>query len=959
MYRSTKVLILLAVIASLAICAVPASATAWNAYSDFSTVTASGARWTYGFVHLTTVPDSYLIMPPGYSLPTWLDDQPGFRWLLNSTSTNGNGDPAPMIGVYTGTSNYWIFPAQSLCIGTDQDSNYATILRWTAPSAGTYSYSGSMTAVNGGTHNARFWIVKHTTGGSYQVLDSLAVLAGGTTRPIAGGLTMGAGDNLDIIVDSEANITWMRPYVKVDLTVTDFENPGVKGYVEDAQGGRIADAVVSNGTQSVITNFDGTYEMVISTPGTYTITAAMPSYTTASASVTVGTSGMVTQNFTLQAGNTISGTVIANSGSVPLSGVSVVTSDGVYATTTNSAGYYSIAVTPGVYNVGYSKSGFSPKVDTVDASAGSVTHNVGLNIAWDLANDFSTTSNPSGAWTLGYLDAAGVYSPCTKVGDLYDARAFSWARDWAAFGVTATKNVTVLPFQLNDFLSNPYMEGGKVALMAGQPESALATYGSWATGHLWDNNSAVARFTAPGSGPFTVTARFGAASTTADTYVPVALRYKPVGSSTYTYWVGESTSPRGSNMTFVDGFQGRAVNGYTDSVGTTPVVNYSTTLNLAAGDVIEALVGFNAQTVTDSSGALNAAFTRNLGRWAQTDLTISIPANYATIAGTVRASNRAGNPPIADVTVTATSGGQSYSGVTDATGVYFISLPAGSYTLTAANVSYATGSASTTVAAGATQVVNFNLVGNFANTVGQIKGFADGAGVVVTTPVQLACGTKGLWNDIFSFDKKFGAYTTITDSSGNQVQTTVKEYSFYVQSDDRVSGLKCIIPAALYPSITPYGPDYKITFTGVLGTDANGTRYITISSIDSAVQNANAAKPAPLGKSSKGLSKSGTFVKVWGKVTQHVVNPIANSPEEQLEGAPGWDYEYIVINDGGVDVKIPMHVQDHMFPISFMGTFAIGHYVSVKGIAGTTNGTDLAVFPLQHTDVLDYTAAGL
>jgi hypothetical protein len=108
-----------------------------------------------------------------------------------------------------------------------------------------------------------------------------------------------------------------------------------------------------------------------------------------------------------------------------------------------------------------------------------------------------------------------------------------------------------------------------------------------------------------------------------------------------------------------------------------------------------------------------------------------------------------------------------------------------------------------------------------------------------------------------------------------------------------------------------------------------------VSSINSAVSD---TVPALLGKGSKALTASNTMVKVWGKITQLVPNTGADSARYQ--------YDYMVINDGGQDVKIPMHVQYLQMSVDTAITgLSVGDYMSVTGIATTTDGTDVVVIP--------------
>lgn len=209
-----------------------------------------------------------------------------------------------------------------------------------------------------------------------------------------------------------------------------------------------------------------------------------------------------------------------------------------------------------------------------------------------------------------------------------------------------------------------------------------------------------------------------------------------------------------------------------------------------------------------------------------------------------------------------------------------------------------------------------------------------GTQIVLTTPAQLACETS-----IFRYARAFNG---------------TAEPSFFIQSDDRVSGMKCIATGAF----TNYDTTNKVMLAGTITLDALGQKCLAVGAITGHVAS---TETKPIGKTSKGLAaaNSGTLVKVWGKVKQVVLNNGADSAN--------YTYEYIVISDGGNDVKIPMHVQNGWMPktdvqISQLehkdGSDNYDHFVAVTGIAYTSNGTDIAVYPRNVYDFVDYTTSG-
>lgn len=210
---------------------------------------------------------------------------------------------------------------------------------------------------------------------------------------------------------------------------------------------------------------------------------------------------------------------------------------------------------------------------------------------------------------------------------------------------------------------------------------------------------------------------------------------------------------------------------------------------------------------------------------------------------------------------------------------------------------------------------------------------ADGSAIFLMTPVQLG---SSMASD-YSIDKRFGGLTTVTH-----------EQYFYVQGDDRVGGVKCIADGDL----PTYDRTFKVALSGVKGTDYLGQKVLVVQSILSATAGTTAT---PLGKTSKGATNSSSLVRVWGKITQLVAN--TNTDPSEFDGTTRkWDYEYMVINDGGQDITIPMHVQANYMSVTdpTIGSLAVGQYVAVTGIAGTTTGSNVAVYPRNQSDIVNY-----
>lgn len=89
--------------------------------------------------------------------------------------------------------------------------------------------------------------------------------------------------------------------------------------------------------------------------------------------------------------------------------------------------------------------------------------------------------------------------------------------------------------------------------------------------------------------------------------------------------------------------------------------------------------------------------------------------------------------------------------------------------------------------------------------------------------------------------------------------------SYYVEELDRASGIK-VVPQAGVPAVSV---GQRLTFFGVVYTDANGERYVDVVAINGL---SSGAPVRPVGASGKaiqgpGASLSGLLARIWGKVT--------------------------------------------------------------------------------------------
>jgi hypothetical protein len=232
------------------------------------------------------------------------------------------------------------------------------------------------------------------------------------------------------------------------------------------------------------------------------------------------------------------------------------------------------------------------------------------------------------------------------------------------------------------------------------------------------------------------------------------------------------------------------------------------------------------------------------------------------------------------------------------------------------------------------------------STIAQVKALADDTTVFMTTPVQLGTGTfHTAAGQEGSFSYRYGT-------------PPVPEKSFYVQSNDRLQGLRCVVPAGGLPSL---GPNTKITFSGVVDTDAFGQKVVRVGSINSYEES---DYPKPFGKVGKTLTNTGVLTRVWGKIVSKTDNPNPVMSENPVGSGLWWKdyaYEYITINDGSQNINVLMHVQGEYFSDydAWVRDLTVGDYIGVTGIASTTTGTDAVIMPRTSTDIRNYTDLGL
>lgn len=406
--------------------------------------------------------------------------------------------------------------------------------------------------------------------------------------------------------------------------------PGTISGTVNGPSGVLAGATISiTGMGSTATGSNGSYSMQVP-PGTYTVVASKLGYDNITVTgLAVGSGANVTQNFTLGT-QTLQGQVTLSVVGTPIPGVTVKTADGLYSTTTNSAGNYSMYVPSGSQTIIISKVDYLPVTTTVTIAANTAnTGNFVLTKGWDFVTSWSVVNppDPNGVWSYGYDIGAGL----TLYGyrwDMDPGVSYMCNINPHAAGGIFIKNFNPYPVGKN-YSGIPmfYAEANTAAIAP--PQTTGETPASAGTG--------IARFTSPTGGYFRVQAAF-----TAQTY---ASPYTQCNVSLVRDDV-EQLIP----STSLSGFIGTAANNFADSTGTSVAVNYDQNIDIAAGDTIDARVVGTG--------------------WAGVSLKISSAPDAAYVKGVVT-SSLAGNQPVSGATVWLI-GPHTYSSTTAADGSFTV-----------------------------------------------------------------------------------------------------------------------------------------------------------------------------------------------------------------------------------------------------------------------------------------------
>lgn len=233
---------LLAVTAGI-IVASGAMATTWDAKTQFDA--SNTGPWTYGTCAVTNNTawtdtsldvNGYVFNANAYSAATF----GGGSWAgsgsvsaksdVGNTEWGGNGEPLAWTSVLS-SGGGWIFTpglwVQPYAIGVN-GANYglvgdATVLRWTAQTAGSYAFTGSLKDYNReGLVDA---IVKTAADGTRTLIhtNDAAPLVVGGIDVLSGTVNLGAGETLDLITYQQP--VYLRTYGLLEFQISSQDTP--------------------------------------------------------------------------------------------------------------------------------------------------------------------------------------------------------------------------------------------------------------------------------------------------------------------------------------------------------------------------------------------------------------------------------------------------------------------------------------------------------------------------------------------------------------------------------------------------------------------------------------------------------------------------------------------------------------------------------------------------------------
>ena len=555
----------------------------FDASKDFSQYANPNGVWSYGY---------QIIFPGELNLYDWVRaDYPGFYgWDVSAGSWAGFVCKNTTDKAF---SHYGWFEAGEMALQAGSLDEKATV-RWTSPISGDIVVNVRFTGQDPLKSTTDVHVLKNGeslfSGDINGYIGSSAndFLDGSGDSRVQNKLlatTVAEGDTIDFCIGNGGNGTGYD-MTGLSATITSAENaPGtISGKVtEDAPGNPPipgANVRTADGLHSAMTDSNGDYVLYLPA-GTYELTASAKGYVPEVKSVDVSAAANVTANFALKTG-IISGKVtLLGDSNMHIAGALVATSDGLFSTVTAADGTYSMHIVPGSYSIVVSAAGFATSTFTDITVAGSdpFVQDFGLTpkSEFNACADFpSSVVNPNGVWSYGYkatLDGTlllfdGFNTPAVPGALGFASLQALNASGWPGFVCKNTASGSVSQWG--------WFEAGQLAFQGG-------------TG----NEKSTVRWTSPVDATVSIKVRFTGqdeAGTTTDVHV------MKNGVSLF------------DNA--INGFIGKAANGFTDGTGDSREQNFTGDVPVVKGDIIDFCVGYgdNGNTVSDMTG-LDAIIT--------------------------------------------------------------------------------------------------------------------------------------------------------------------------------------------------------------------------------------------------------------------------------------------------------------------------------------------------------------
>jgi hypothetical protein len=176
----------------------PAQATTWNAVTDFSTTFNPNGQWSYGegtggnapalFTRSTTIGNVLQPIPIDSNVQYWQSSTPSS--YVPIVGENYGSSPTGCCGTIPAIPPgvLWLHP------GIDDD----VIVQWTAPAAGTYSFSGSFQILDTNPSG----IIGEVFDNSFKIYSGV-LSTFGATETFAGTVNLAANDTLQFVVNND------------------------------------------------------------------------------------------------------------------------------------------------------------------------------------------------------------------------------------------------------------------------------------------------------------------------------------------------------------------------------------------------------------------------------------------------------------------------------------------------------------------------------------------------------------------------------------------------------------------------------------------------------------------------------------------------------------------------------------------------------------------------------------